>query len=62
LYFELFAERITLPRRDKQAAISSWAARYAQRLESFCLMDPFQWYNFFDFWQPPESPNKVATS
>jgi predicted LPLAT superfamily acyltransferase len=62
LYFELFAERITLPRRDKQAAISSWAARYAQRLESFCLMDPFQWYNFFDFWQPPESSNKVATS
>jgi predicted LPLAT superfamily acyltransferase len=61
LYFELFAERITLPRRDKQAAISSWAARYAQRLESFCLMDPFQWYNFFDFWQPPESSNKVAT-
>ena len=61
LYFEIFAERITLPRRDKQAAISSWAARYAQRLESFCLMDPFQWYNFFDFWQPPESSNKVAT-
>jgi predicted LPLAT superfamily acyltransferase len=61
LYFELFAERITLPRRDKQAAISSWAARYAQRLESFCLMDPFQWYNFFDFWQPPESSNKVGT-
>jgi predicted LPLAT superfamily acyltransferase len=61
LYFEMFAERITLPRRDKQAALSSWAARYAQRLESFCLMDPFQWYNFFDFWQPPESSNKVAT-
>jgi predicted LPLAT superfamily acyltransferase len=61
LYFEMFAERITLPRRDKQAAISEWAARYAKRLESFCLMDPFQWYNFFDFWQLPTSSDKVAT-
>ena len=61
LYFELFAERITLPRREKQAAIAQWAARYAKRLESFCLIDPFQWYNFFDFWQPPSSPEKAAT-
>ncbi|HLI79453.1 MAG TPA: glycosyltransferase [Candidatus Binataceae bacterium] len=61
LYFEMFAERITLPRRDKQAAISAWAGRYAKRLESFCLMDPFQWYNFFDFWQMPSSSDKVAT-
>jgi predicted LPLAT superfamily acyltransferase len=57
----MFAERITLPRRDTQAAISEWAARYAKRLESFCLMDPFQWYNFFDFWQLPTSSDKVAT-
>ena len=51
LYFEMFAERIILPRRDKHAAITQWAARYAKRLESFCLIDPFQWYNFFDYWQ-----------
>jgi predicted LPLAT superfamily acyltransferase len=60
LYFEMFAERITLPRRDKQAAISEWAARYAKRLESFCLIDPFQWYNFFDYWQSPPSDEKAA--
>ena len=61
LYFEMFAERITLPRRDKQAALGAWTARYAKRLESFCLVDPFQWYNFFDFWQPPPSSEKAAT-
>ncbi len=59
LYFEMFAERISLPRRDKQAALSSWTARYAQRLESFCLIDPYQWYNFFDFWQSPAASEKV---
>ncbi|MHB8381509.1 MAG: glycosyltransferase family 2 protein [Candidatus Binataceae bacterium] len=61
LYFELFADRITLPRRDKQRAISEWTARYAKRLENFCLMDPFQWYNFFDFWQPPSAPGDAVT-
>ena len=59
LYFEMFAERIRLPRRDKQAALRDWAARYAQRLESFSLIDPFQWYNFFDFWRMPP-PEEVA--
>jgi predicted LPLAT superfamily acyltransferase len=61
LYFEMFAQRITLPRHGKQAAITRWAARYAKRLESFCLIDPFQWYNFFDYWQSPPSDEKGAT-
>ncbi len=60
LYFEMFAERIKLPRRDRQAAIGEWATRYAKRLETFCLIDPFQWYNFYDFWQMPHSPGKAA--
>jgi predicted LPLAT superfamily acyltransferase len=60
LHFEMFAERIKLPRREKQAAIGEWAARYAERLETFCLIDPFQWYNFYDFWQTPHSSEKAA--
>jgi len=59
LYFEKFAERITLPRREKSVAIAQWAARYARRLESFCLIDPMQWYNFFDFWNATPTPAKV---
>ena len=50
VYFERFAERIELPRRGKAAALAELASRYARRLESYCLRDPFQWYNFFDFW------------
>lgn len=48
--FEPFAGRVELPRRDKDAALTDLAARYAQRLEHHCLRDPLQWYNFFDFW------------
>lgn len=48
--FEPFADRITLPRRDKAAALTALAARYAQRLQHHCLQAPEQWYNFYDFW------------
>jgi predicted LPLAT superfamily acyltransferase len=62
LYFEKFADRIILPRRDKSLAIAQWAASYARRLESFCLIDPLQWYNFFDFWSaaPPTAKDGNA--
>ena len=50
LFFEKFADRIVLPPREKNPALTASAARYARRLESFCLMDPLQWYNFYDFW------------
>jgi predicted LPLAT superfamily acyltransferase/glycosyltransferase involved in cell wall biosynthesis len=50
LHFERFAERVSLPRGDKEAALAALVQRYARRLEAYCLRDPFQWYNFFDFW------------
>jgi predicted LPLAT superfamily acyltransferase len=50
LYFEPFAERIVLPRRERAAHLAAHAQRYAQRLEYYCRKAPFQWFNFFDFW------------
>ena len=60
VYFEQFSDAITLPRKDKDAALSALAARYAQRLEHYCLMAPLQWYNFFDFWAAPAASPEVA--
>ena len=28
--------------------------RYVDTLERHCLKDPWQWYNFYDFWNKPE--------
>jgi predicted LPLAT superfamily acyltransferase len=50
VHFELLASRIELPRRNKEAALAEWAARYAGCLERYALRDPVQWYNFYDFW------------
>jgi len=47
---ERFADRIELPRLDREAAMAHWAGRYAQSLEAQCRANPYQWFNFFDFW------------
>ncbi|KVZ20993.1 acyltransferase [Burkholderia ubonensis] len=54
LYFEPFAERIELPRRERAAQVAVWAQRYAARLEHYCRKAPYQWFNFFDFWARPD--------
>lgn len=54
IYLERFADSILLPRSTRDEAIRTYAAQYAGRLEAFALKDPFQWYNFFDFWADEE--------
>jgi predicted LPLAT superfamily acyltransferase len=56
VYFEHFADRIELPRRNRPEFLAEMAARYAQRLEHYCLRYPMQFYNFFDFWGSPVVP------
>ena len=53
LYFEPFAERIELPRRERAEQLAAWTQRYAERLEHYCRKAPYQWFNFFDFWARP---------
>jgi len=50
LTMERFAETLELPRRRREQSLYSYAERYVRRLEYFTALDPFQWYNFFDFW------------
>ena len=50
LTIEAFSERIELPREHRQEALYNYAARYAQRLEHYVTASPFQWFNFFPFW------------
>jgi predicted LPLAT superfamily acyltransferase len=38
-------------RKEKFKRISLLADSFAALLEGYCKEQPFQWYNFFDFWQ-----------
>ncbi len=50
LYSEKFADRIELLRSERKARLNDCVTRFARRLEYVVGKDPYQWYNFFDFW------------
>lgn len=51
LHFEHFADALDIPRRERAAALDRVLARYAQRLEHYVRLAPYNWFNFYDFWQ-----------
>lgn len=57
LHFEVLAERIQFDRRARQTELQRWVQRYAARLEHYARQAPYNWFNFFDYWQAPEQPH-----
>ncbi|HXS73809.1 MAG TPA: acyltransferase [Rhodanobacteraceae bacterium] len=57
LVFEPLAERVVLPRENRQAALDGYIGTYAARLEHHVREAPYNWFNFYDFWHP--QPNSV---
>ncbi|BDU18881.1 acyltransferase [Dyella sp. GSA-30] len=51
LIFEQFADVVDIPRDRRGQALDSFMARYAARLEHYALTEPYNWFNFHDFWQ-----------
>ncbi len=50
VYFELLSDRIELSRTGREAALREWIQRYADRLAHHALDAPYNWFNFYDFW------------
>lgn len=50
LIVERFSERILLPRGGRTEALQRYTSDYAKRLEHYAKQSPFQWFNFFNFW------------
>lgn len=51
IHFEPLADFTATPRGERDAAIRSAMQAYADRLTHFCRVAPYNWFNFFDFWQ-----------
>lgn len=51
LAFEAFSDGIDIPRAQRRTAVPALIRRYAQRLEHFARAAPFNWFNFYDFWE-----------
>ena len=50
IYFEHFADEISLDREHRAESIQSWMQRYAARLEYYARLAPYNWFNFYPFW------------
>jgi len=51
LHFEPLADFSQTSREERDAAIHAAMQRYADRLTHYCRLAPYNWFNFFDFWQ-----------
>ncbi len=47
---EPLAERIAIPRPDREKHLRPAIAAFALRLQELCCEYPRQWFNFYDFW------------
>lgn len=45
-----FAERVLLPRARREAALAEYAVRFAAALDAECRRSPYDWFNFYPFW------------
>lgn len=55
IHFETLADFSAIPAGGREAAVQVAMARYAALLEKHCRAAPFNWFNFFDFWQARQS-------
>ena len=53
--FEPIADFSAIPAGARSAAIHSAIERYAAVLDQCCRSDPYNWFNFHDFWRIPDA-------
>ncbi len=51
VFAEKLADRIELTRDEREKQIGELLGAYAGRLEHYAKRYPFQWFNFFDYWE-----------
>ncbi len=55
VFVDLFAEKVILNRSSRMTDIQGYAHQFSAHLEKYVLLYPYQWFNFFDFWN--ENPH-----
>lgn len=57
IHFDPLADFSSVPRSQREPAITSAINQYAALLDQYCRAAPYNWFNFFDFW-----PTEVTAS
>lgn len=51
IHFESLCPALEIPRTQRDQITSELTRRYAERLEHYVRLAPFNWFNFYDYWQ-----------
>jgi len=60
IHFELLSESLHGARNSPEQ-IREWTQKYVERLEYYCRLAPYNWFNFYDFWVP-DAPAAVRAA
>jgi predicted LPLAT superfamily acyltransferase len=52
IHFDHLADFSATAPGERNAAMQAALARYAELLDKYCRKAPYNWFNFFDLWQP----------
>ena len=58
VHFDMLADFTDVDRDQRDAAIAIAMTDYALLLDRYCHAAPYNWFNFFDFWQPVTRTSK----
>ena len=59
VHFETLADFTDTPRNEREQAVEMAIARYTEFLNRYTRLAPYNWFNFFDYWQSvPASLNE----
>lgn len=51
IHFETLADFTDIPRGQRDAAVHAAMQRYTEFLNQYTRLAPYNWFNFFDYWQ-----------
>ncbi|RYZ32845.1 MAG: acyltransferase, partial [Myxococcaceae bacterium] len=61
IHFECLSERVVLPRGKREAALTDCAQQYARQVTALLQRAPYDWFNFFPFWDQVNVSAKPPT-
>lgn len=50
IYFEEFAVKEIVDRRSRDDEVKLWTQEYVNRIEYYINLAPYNWFNYFDYW------------
>jgi predicted LPLAT superfamily acyltransferase len=60
IHFEKLADFTQIERAERGAQVQAALARYVALLEKHCRSAPYNWFNYFDFWQTEPAAETAA--